>query len=265
MWKVSGGASSSSESAEEGGTGGGWNVYVVKRDLSRKAEAARGRQWSSQAQAQTRTLHNARLVNGELQALVAYDHVCLGCECDAAEQREQLARGAGHSGEDGWLVLHGGAMGAVGQGSGSKCYCIPIDYSAGQDIKELNVDADCADHVHCAETGGVSRCGAVLQGAYPNATEAGAPTRGRLANERSVSVSESEWWAGEDALRPKKPVKSSAGHVSTATRSATTQRTGKQQRKAEGELAVLANGGLEGRRGGSLPDVCKRARHGAVG
>jgi hypothetical protein len=37
------------------------------------------------------------------------------------------------------------------ENGGSKCYCIPIDYNAGQDIKELNVDADSADHVHCTE------------------------------------------------------------------------------------------------------------------
>jgi hypothetical protein len=44
MWKVSGAvaSASSSESAEEGGIGGGWKVYVVKRDLSRKAEAMGG-------------------------------------------------------------------------------------------------------------------------------------------------------------------------------------------------------------------------------
>jgi hypothetical protein len=36
-------------------------------------------------------------------------------------------------------------------------HSIPIDYNAGQDIKELNVDADSADHVHCAEPGAVSR------------------------------------------------------------------------------------------------------------
>ena len=39
---------------------------------------------------------------------------------------------------------------------GSKCYCIPIDYNAGQDIKELNVDADSADHVNGAEAIGWS-------------------------------------------------------------------------------------------------------------
>jgi hypothetical protein len=42
------------------------------------------------------------------------------------------------------------------ENGGWKCYCIPIDYNAGQDIKELNVDADSADHVHCTEPGAVS-------------------------------------------------------------------------------------------------------------
>ena len=42
------------------------------------------------------------------------------------------------------------------------------------------------------------------------------------------------------------------------------RRTGEQQREAEGELAVLANRGLEGRCSSSLPDVNKWARHGCT-
>ena len=66
MWKVSGGgASSSSESADEGGTGGALKLYVVKRDLSRKAEATRTCQCGrvDGAGSGRRTLHDARLVD----------------------------------------------------------------------------------------------------------------------------------------------------------------------------------------------------------
>ena len=59
----------------------------------------------------------------------------------------------------GWMM----AMATVGsgwrermEGGGSKCYCIPIDYKARAGYQELNVDADCADHEHSTEPGGVS-------------------------------------------------------------------------------------------------------------
>ena len=88
--------------------GGGWKLYVVKRDLSRKAEATRGCQCGRATSTGRRTLHDARFVDGELQPLVTQQYVCFGREGDAAKKYEQLAGGAGYSCEDGWLVLHGG-------------------------------------------------------------------------------------------------------------------------------------------------------------
>lgn len=84
MWKVSGGiVSSSSESAEEGGTGGAWKLYVVKSDLSRKADAARACQYGRVMARGRRTLHDARLIDRELEPLIAQQYMCLGCECNA--------------------------------------------------------------------------------------------------------------------------------------------------------------------------------------
>ena len=114
MWKVSGGgASSSSESADEGGMGGALKLYVVKRDLSRKAEATRACQCGrvDGASSGRRTLHDARLVDREPQPLFSQQHVSLVCKGDAAQEGEQLAGRAGHGGQDGRLVLHGRCSG----------------------------------------------------------------------------------------------------------------------------------------------------------
>lgn len=122
IWKV--GArfvsdSSVSESSRCGGLGGdegGWKAYVVKRDLSRKAEAVCLRQLgqlgqlgAERQQQGRRTFHDARLIDGELEPLWADVDVCFGGEGDAAEEEVQLARRAGHGREDGRHVVgHGG-------------------------------------------------------------------------------------------------------------------------------------------------------------
>jgi hypothetical protein len=79
---------------------------------------------------------------------------------------------------------------------GLKFYCIPINYAYSMPRtptveRELYVDADCADHVDGAEAATVrTDCGEVVWcvNTYPNATEAGTPMSGRLANDRSVEV-----------------------------------------------------------------------------
>lgn len=92
-----------------------WGVEI-KGSEERLVEEGRGYAWVSVwtrhvTGAGGRTLHDTRLVDRELQPLLTKNDMRLGCERNAAEQREQLAGRAGHSCEDGRRVLHGGCSG----------------------------------------------------------------------------------------------------------------------------------------------------------